>query len=143
MNVLFQCAIAAGLASAAVLSANAAPIGATSALKAVAMPDAHVQTVQWRRGGSRGGWRGRNWAPGFVGGAIIGGAIAATRPAYDYGYYDNDAYAYAPGYTYGPNYIYESDGDGAEVAYCQRRFRSYDSASGTYLGYDGLRHPCP
>ncbi|MGA7941219.1 MAG: BA14K family protein, partial [Bradyrhizobium sp.] len=23
-----------------------------------------------------------------------------------------------------------------------QRYRSYDPASGTYLGYDGLRHPC-
>jgi len=30
-----------------------------------------------------------------------------------------------------------------EVAYCTRRFKSYDPGSGTYLGYDGLRHPCP
>jgi hypothetical protein len=29
------------------------------------------------------------------------------------------------------------------VAYCEQRFRSYDPRSGTYLGYDGLRHPCP
>jgi len=29
------------------------------------------------------------------------------------------------------------------VAYCARRFKSYDPGSGTYLGYDGLRHPCP
>jgi hypothetical protein len=29
------------------------------------------------------------------------------------------------------------------VAYCMQRFRSYDPRSGTYLGYDGLRHPCP
>jgi hypothetical protein len=29
------------------------------------------------------------------------------------------------------------------VAYCSQRFRSYDPASGTYLGYDGRRHPCP
>jgi hypothetical protein len=29
------------------------------------------------------------------------------------------------------------------VAYCSQRFKSYDPASGTYLGYDGLRHPCP
>jgi len=28
-------------------------------------------------------------------------------------------------------------------AYCSQRFRSYDPASGTYLGYDGQRHPCP
>ncbi len=31
----------------------------------------------------------------------------------------------------------------ANVAYCSQRFRSYDPASGTYLGYDGYRHPCP
>ncbi|MGB8044731.1 MAG: BA14K family protein [Pseudolabrys sp.] len=24
-----------------------------------------------------------------------------------------------------------------------QRFRSYDPGSGTYLGYDGYRHPCP
>jgi hypothetical protein len=29
------------------------------------------------------------------------------------------------------------------VAYCARRFKSYDPGSGTYLGYDGLRHSCP
>jgi len=23
-----------------------------------------------------------------------------------------------------------------------QRYKSYDPASGTYLGYDGLRHPC-
>ena len=27
--------------------------------------------------------------------------------------------------------------------YCSQRYRSYDPASGTYLGYDGNRHPCP
>lgn len=29
------------------------------------------------------------------------------------------------------------------IAECKRRFRSYDPVSRTYLGYDGLRHPCP
>ena len=29
------------------------------------------------------------------------------------------------------------------VAYCESRFRSYNRASGTYLGYDGRRHACP
>ncbi|MGC1923977.1 MAG: BA14K family protein [Pseudolabrys sp.] len=24
-----------------------------------------------------------------------------------------------------------------------QRFRSYDPGSGTYVGYDGLRHRCP
>ena len=29
------------------------------------------------------------------------------------------------------------------VSYCAQRFRSYDPASGTYLGNDGRRHRCP
>jgi hypothetical protein len=29
------------------------------------------------------------------------------------------------------------------VQYCASRYRSYDPRSGTYLGYDGYRHPCP
>jgi hypothetical protein len=29
------------------------------------------------------------------------------------------------------------------MSYCAARFHSFDPASGTYLGYDGLRHPCP
>ena len=32
---------------------------------------------------------------------------------------------------------------GDAVAYCMQRYRSYDPRSGTFLGYDGLRHPCP
>jgi hypothetical protein len=28
-------------------------------------------------------------------------------------------------------------------SYCARHFRSYDPASGTYRGKDGLRRPCP
>lgn len=62
---------------------------------------------------------------GFAAGALIGGALA-SRP----GYYEEPAYAYGPP-------------PGDEIAYCEQRFRSYDPASGTYLGYDGLRHPCP
>ena len=30
-----------------------------------------------------------------------------------------------------------------DVAYCKRRFRSYDPESQTYLGFDGRRHFCP
>jgi hypothetical protein len=31
-----------------------------------------------------------------------------------------------------------SPGDGE----CAQRYRSYDAASGTYVGYDGRRHSC-
>jgi BA14K-like protein len=53
---------------------------------------------------------------GLAAGMILGGALNAQPYYYDYG----DA-----------------------VGYCMRRFKSYDPGSGTYLGYDGYRHPCP
>lgn len=115
--------------------------------------------VQWRRGGGYGwrggygGWRGgygyrgyrgygyrgygyRPWVGAGVGlatGLAIGGALAAP---YYYGppavYYDEPPVVYrAPAQT------------GDATAYCMQRFKSYDPASGTYLGYDGRRHPCP
>jgi hypothetical protein len=82
-------------------------------------------------------WRGRHrfhgprfafgFAPGF----------------YDYGYPYN--YGYYDDYAYGDDYVAVSPGaaDGDSVASCRARFRSYDPSTGTYLGYDGLRHPCP
>jgi hypothetical protein len=33
--------------------------------------------------------------------------------------------------------------EGDPIAYCMQRYRSYDPASQTFLGFDGLRHPCP
>jgi len=30
-----------------------------------------------------------------------------------------------------------------DVEWCIRRYRSYDTYTRTYLGYDGLRHGCP
>jgi len=57
-------------------------------------------------------------------------------------YAADPGYGTAPGYAYAPRY----DDGTAPVdndAYCAQRFRSYDPGSGTYLGYDGLRHPCP
>ena len=68
---------------------------------------------------------------GLVAGALIGGAIASSQR----GYYGP---GYAPGYA--PRY---AGPPGDVVRYCMSRFKSYDPRSGTYLGYDGYRHPCP
>jgi hypothetical protein len=104
----------------------------------------------WGGGHFEGGHRGWGWggaAAGLAAGAIIGGGLAASQPWYGYdydyspGYY---GYGYDPGYTaysYAPGY--ETVAPGGDAAYCAQRFRSYDPASGTYLGYDGFRHPCP
>jgi BA14K-like protein len=91
-----------------------------------------LTTVQYRRGGYyRGGYR-RGWGGpgvglgiGLAAGALIGGLLAAP-------------YYYAPAPRV---YYYGAPVD--PVAYCMRRFKSYDAYSGTYLGYDGLRHSCP
>lgn len=107
--------------SAAPFSAQAAPIG-----EPLAFANARSSTLQPVY------WRGRGWgwgapvAGGLVAGALIGGALAAP-------YYAPPVYG-AP--AYGP-----PPGDG--VAYCMQRYKSYDPGSGTFLGYDGYRHPCP
>ena len=66
--------------------------------------------------------RGRGYGSGVgaaiglgVGAAIVGGAIAAGAAQQQQN----------------------------AVNYCMQRFRSYDPRSGTYLGNDGYRHPCP
>ena len=121
--------------------AAAGPLPSQAGLWAAEMTQTTVEQVQYRRGG---GWRGVGYrrgggggwiGPAIIGGAIIGGAIAASRP---YGYYDDYAYEPGPGYVYAPAPVY-----GGGAAYCAQRFRSWDPATGTYLGYDGLRHPCP
>ena len=95
-------------------------------------------------------WRGRGWgwgvpvAGGLIAGAIIGGALAA--PYYGGGYYYPGPYYGGPAPAYydapPPAYAAPPPGD-ADEAYCVRRYRSYDPASGTFLGNDGHRHPCP
>ncbi len=98
-----------------------------------------MQPVQWRgrggyyRGGygyGRGyGYRGGNGgavAAGVLGGlalgAVIAGAAAAPPPPV----------AYAPAYG----------GGGDWLAYCSSKYRSFNPATGLYLGYDGQYHPC-
>ncbi len=118
---------------------SAAPSGPALALKAAA-PASGIEQVQFRRG-YRGGYyrggRGIGIGAGIVGGAIIGSMLAAPR--YYGPYYGRRTYYYdAPP----PARVYVAPPDDA-ISYCMSRFRSYDPASGTYLGYDGYRHPCP
>ena len=102
--------------------AAAAPMIPAASSQMLAAATSPVTSVQYRRWHHRHhGWHHRrHYGPGaaalggLAAGAIIGGAIANSQAR------ANDA-----------------------VAYCAQRYRSYDPASGTYLGYDGNRHPCP
>jgi hypothetical protein len=53
------------------------------------------------------------------------------------------AYAPPPPPPPPPTAVYAGAPGSDAVAYCAQRYRSYDPASGTFLGYDGQRHPCP
>ncbi len=129
------------------LPASAAPTAANP-VGALVRGDLPTDYVQYRRFGPRGyayrgyghrrGWRGGYGyrrgpgvgaavgagVAGLAAGAIIGGAIA------------NSQARAAP-------VVVQGGPDPEAVAACARRFRSYDAASGTYLGNDGARHPCP
>ena len=140
MNLGSKIVTAAVLTLAPYLAAGAAPMGAA---RTDSIPAA--QNVAWR-GGPHG-----EWFPDR--GAWGGGLSFAFAPfSYDYAYDPGYAYSSPGYYDYGyasPGYYdygYASPGypaPGGDAAYCAQRYRSYDPASGTYLGYDGIRHPCP
>jgi len=85
----------------------------------------------WRDGRNHRGDYQRGYRGGYGSGLVFGAA-----PYWGGSYaYDDD--------NYDDNYYAESAPAGDDVAYCMRRFRSYDPGSGTYLGNDGYRHACP
>lgn len=90
----------------------------------------NVETVQYRRGhrgpGFRhhGGYHRHGYGRGYGGGAAVIGGLAA-------------------GAIIGGAIANSQARAGDADAYCSQRFKSYDPASGTYLGYDGNRHACP
>ncbi len=135
-------------------SFTAAPAMRSGAVGAPAFSGSRVATAPsatWNRGGMYAGggtWSGGHWRhhhhggfwPGFVAGAAIGGL--GSYAYYNDPYYYDDGY-YDDYYDQGPTVAVVPGAGGDSVAYCEQRYRSYDPASGTYLGYDGLRHPCP
>lgn len=122
---LLQSLSATAIAFAASIPASALPIGPVSGNLAAQFNGADPIIEVRDRGGA---------AAAFLGGLVLGGIIAAQRPYYYDGYYPRPG-GYYPAYRY-------RYGDPA-IAYCMRRFRSYDPYTMTYLGYDGLRHGCP
>jgi BA14K-like protein len=72
---------------------------------------------------------------------VAGTSASALRLPDDVYYYSSvtRAFGHTPRhYAYGWAWTY-----GDPVAYCARRFRSYDPSTGTYLDRHGIPHPCP
>ncbi len=107
--------------------------------------------------GGFGGYHGGGWHGGYGGGGygygsgygygngygydyggaalglgLLGGAILGSQYPY-----------YGSGYGGYPQGSYPQEGGVNYSASCASRFKSYNPATGTYLGYDGARHPCP
>ncbi|HWL03578.1 MAG TPA: BA14K family protein [Xanthobacteraceae bacterium] len=109
-------------------AASAAPV-LNGAQLSQAVPGM-TEAVQWRRHYGpryygprhRGGNAAAGVAAGLAAGAILGGVIASQAQ---------------------PRYVRPDVLTPDDIAYCAQRFRSYDARTGTYLGHDGYRHPCP
>lgn len=82
-------------------------------------------------------YRSTGFLPADVAAGAIGGAVGIAGAAVN----TAGAIATAPfrAGTARDAYASMDAGDNS----CAQRFRSYDPASGTYLGYDGQRHACP
>jgi hypothetical protein len=149
-TLLVRCTAVLGLAVLLIGTASpvtAAPVPSSiAALRSATAPD--IIDVRYRGRGGAG------IAAGIAGGLILGGIIA-SQPRYYYGprgYYYDYYYGGPPPLFYGPRVFYPPGHYGPLVgpgygppdwiAYCFSRYRSFDPASGTYMGYDGRRHVC-
>jgi BA14K-like protein len=95
--------------------------------------------------------------PGYAQPVYASGCYWASQPIYDpaghvIGYTGQPVQvcpgyvppAPPPGYAAGPAIAGPGPQPGGDpTAYCRQRFKSYDPKTGTYLGTDGQRHPCP
>jgi hypothetical protein len=128
--------IAACAQVAAAVSAAPANAQAARATVAIAGQDAgrapFIEKAQYYRGGYGRGYYG---GPGYynggdaAGAAIAGGILGLATGAIIAG---SAAGAAAPPTGVNPDWI----------AYCARKYRSFDPASGTYLANDGNRYYC-
>ena len=140
---------AAALTLMTVVSAQAAPTGASEALKAEAtQPSSEVTQVYFRRGyygyrghygygyGRRyygsGAYIGLGVGAGLVAGAIIANSYYRPRPGY---YYDDYEY-------YGP-YYRPTGYAGDPRVLCAENFRSFEWRTGLYTTFGGEKRLCP
>ena len=140
--------VAAGLIGGALMLSGSAPASAatlpSAAIAAIAAPveAGMVEQVQDRRRHSR---RGDRHARRYDR-HRHGYRYSHRRPGFDHyygGYYYSSPWWIGPGIGFGITVPYVGYGSGSgHVQWCLNRYRSYDPASDTYMGYDGYRHRC-
>jgi hypothetical protein len=132
-------------------------VASTGRSPIVAPPSAYPRESAAQPGGSRWAGGGGNWSGGrhwhghrhrhggFWPGVAIGAGIGSSYAYYGGGYGGGYGYGYSDPYYYDDGYYGSTVAvaPGGDDTYCRQRYKSYDPASGTYLGYDGQRHPCP
>ncbi len=136
---------------AAVLAAGAAAVSSTASDPASATPLAGAFALgATATTGLLPVWWYREWGSGYAPPPYY--RDYRSYPRYYRSDYDGDYDAPPRTYRYGYDYEYAYDrypayrypryGSGA-AAYCASRYLSWDPDTGTFIGYDGLRHPCP
>jgi hypothetical protein len=117
LSLILAAATLAGSLDAAV----ARPLPAAAAVKAeIASGEALRQDVQYYYRRHRGGDVALGVVGGLAAGALIAGAIASQQ-------------AHQP--------LHRTQ-DPAYIAYCSRKYRSFDPYTGTFLARDGYRYTC-
>ncbi|SEQ85453.1 BA14K-like protein [Faunimonas pinastri] len=109
---------------------------------AIAIPAGAQAQPYWNHGYGGGYYHHHGWGGGYAAGAGIAGFAAGTIIGSQLA--GGPVYA-APAPVYAaPTVVYQSapSRSPAWYSYCSSRYRSFDPASGTFLGYDGLRHFC-
>ncbi len=130
------------------LPANAAPMtGSLAGVQAAGSAANYmIETVQYRRYGygPRYGYRGYRggYYRGNRGAAVGAGIAAGALGALAVGALAAQPRYYEPAPVYGAAPVYVSP-DADAVAYCSRRFRTYDPETGTYIGNGGVVRACP
>jgi hypothetical protein len=120
------------LSAAAILSATmASPLLAQDAMGPAPRTYSQPAPTYYNQGyypDRRGYYRDDGFAPLDAAAGVAEGAVDAAG-----------AIATAPFRAMEGDRSYAMMGD---PSYCAQRYRSYDPRSGTFMGYDGQRHPC-
>ena len=139
--------VAAGLIGGAMMLSGTAPVSAAtlpSPMIAGSGDTAMVEQVrQHRRERARRGDRARRYDR-----RRHGQRYSYRRSGFNHyygGHYYSSPWWNSPGFGFAitvPSVALGLGGGSGHVEWCLNRFRSYDPASDTYLGYDGYRHRC-